>query len=121
LLWPLSDDVSVDEVFGFGLSLDIAVQKKTLAAKKASTSLPLPVRNFPAKYPLAPAWRDASHRRSSLIQINLDRLWLPKDRAVQRRVAGKSLGTQHPALEEWFKWPLKRRPLRTIRGTASLR
>jgi hypothetical protein len=40
LLWPLSDDVSVDEVFGFGLSLDLSpFRKKILEAKKASTSL----------------------------------------------------------------------------------
>ena len=38
-----------------------------------------------------------------------------------REGGGKPLDTQHAGLGECDEWPLKRRPLRTIRGTASLR
>src|SRR6478752_2990549 len=112
------------EFFGFDLSLDLSLsRKKTLAAQKTSTSLRPSGSQFSSKNLRSRSHGGIlRHRRNCLIQINLDRLWLPKGRVVQRRVAGKSLGTQYPALEECFKWPSKRRrPLRTIRGTAFLR
>ena len=67
---------------------------------------------------------------SFLIQINLERQWLPKPRAAGKSIRILREGGREIPLHaasrlggvQWFKWPLKRtRPLRTIRGTASLR
>jgi hypothetical protein len=109
------------EFFEFGLSLDLSPsRKKPLEAQKASISLrPFRLAIFQQKPPHGGILRQ---RRNRLIQINLDRLGCSRVGRSKEGWRGKSLGTQHPALEEWFKWPLKRRsPLRTIRGTASLR